>query len=333
MPNPCRKSRSDCELLLRRRGVHAIHHRLVQALQFLGGRDVGEDHELLDQPVAVEARPWRDAAHDALVVQHDTALRQVEIERAARGAGGEQGTKRRIQMCMPGVARVVRLLQALVGKACGAAHQAAAEAMGGLSAVRVNVEFDEQTAAILVRAQAAPAVGQRLGQHRHDAVGEIDAVAAGARRVVERRSRADVMRDIGDRDDEAEAPGEPESSGSANTASSKSRASSPSMVTSGRSRRSVRRPSGVARAVSASSSAAGGNSCGMSWVWMAIRLMDRASPTAPSRSMTRAGFRPRRAWGSGSASTISPSTAPPAEPGGTSHSALERRSVGTMRPR
>ena len=142
----------------------------------------------------------------------------------------------------------MRLLQALVGKAGRAAHQAAAEAMGGFSAVRVDGEFDEQTAAILVRAQAAPAVGQRLGQHRHDAVGEIDAVAAGARRVVERRSRADVMRDIGDGDDEAEAPGEPASSGSANTASSKSRASSPSMVTSGRWRRSVRRPSGVAPA-------------------------------------------------------------------------------------
>ena len=101
---PVQEVAQRCELLLRRRGVHAIHHRLVQAFQFLGGRDVGEDHELLDQPVAVEARPWRDAAHDALVVQHDTALRQVEIERAARGAGGEQGTKRRIQMRMPGVA-------------------------------------------------------------------------------------------------------------------------------------------------------------------------------------------------------------------------------------
>ena len=91
------------EFVLRRRGVPAIHHRLVQAFQFLGGRNVGEDHELLDQPVAVEARPWRDAAYDALVVQHDTALRQVEIERAARGTGGEQGTKRRIQMRMSGI--------------------------------------------------------------------------------------------------------------------------------------------------------------------------------------------------------------------------------------
>ena len=170
------------------------------------------------------------------------------VPRAVRAASRARNAAYRC--AVPGVAGVVRLLHALVGQARGAAHQAAAEAVGGLAAVRVDAEFDEQTAAILVRAQAAPAVGQRLGQHRHDAVGEIDAVAAGARRVVERRSRADVMRDIGDGDDEAEAPGEPESSGSANTASSKSRASSPSMVTSGRSRRSVRRPSGVARGTS-----------------------------------------------------------------------------------
>ena len=85
------------ELVVGRRGVHAIHHRLMQALQFLGGGDIGEHHELLDQPMAVETRPWRDAAHDAVAVDHHTALREVEIERAARGAGGEQGAERRIR--------------------------------------------------------------------------------------------------------------------------------------------------------------------------------------------------------------------------------------------
>ena len=47
------------------------------------------------------------------------------------------------------------------------------------------------------------------------------------------------------------------------------------------------------RACRASSSAASGKTCGMSWVWMAIRLIARASPSLPSRSTTRAGFRPR----------------------------------------
>ncbi len=79
--------------------------------------------------------------------------------------------------------------------------------MAGFSPVRVNLECNEQTAAILVRTQAAPAVGQRLGQHRHDAVGEIDAVATRACGMVERRARANVVRDIGDGDNEAEARG------------------------------------------------------------------------------------------------------------------------------
>ena len=39
------------ELFRRRLVVHAIDQRHVRLLQRLGGRDVGEDHEFLDQPV------------------------------------------------------------------------------------------------------------------------------------------------------------------------------------------------------------------------------------------------------------------------------------------
>src|SRR3546814_11398310 len=42
---------------------------------------------------------------------------------------------------------------------------------------------------------------KRFGQHRHDAIGEIDAVAALPRLDVERRAGADVEADVGDRDD------------------------------------------------------------------------------------------------------------------------------------
>ena len=70
----------------------------------------------------------------------------------------------------------------------------------------------------------------------------------------------------------------------------------------------------------------------MSWVWIAIRLIDRASPSLPSRSSTRAGFSPRcGCCATGSASTISSGSAPASWPGGTIHSAFERRSVGTIR--
>ena len=82
----------------------------------------------------------------------------------------------------------------------------------------------------------------------------------------------------------------------------------------------------------ASANASSGKSTGMSWVWMAMRLIALASPILPRRSMTRAGFRPMplvRQWlgqhelarfGAGAWS------------GGTFHSALDRRSVGSMRP-
>ncbi len=126
------------------------------------------------------------------------------------GAGGEQGAEggierreQRLRLRVEADGAVVRLLHLFVGQARGAAHQAAAEAVAGLAAVGVDVQFGEQAAAVFLRAQAAPAVRQRLGQHRHDAIGEIDAVAALARRAIERGARPHVVGDVGDGDDQA----------------------------------------------------------------------------------------------------------------------------------
>ena len=46
--------------------VHAIDQRHARALQRLGRRDVGEDHEFLDQPVGIEPLR-RDHAIDGVV--------------------------------------------------------------------------------------------------------------------------------------------------------------------------------------------------------------------------------------------------------------------------
>ena len=107
MPKPVQEVAQRRELLVGRRRVHAVHRRLVAALQFLRRGDVGQDHEFLDQPVAVETRARRDAAHAAVAVEHDAAFRQVEVERAARGAGGEQRAEGGVQMRVAGVARLV----------------------------------------------------------------------------------------------------------------------------------------------------------------------------------------------------------------------------------
>ena len=52
-------------------------------LQRLRRGDVRRDHELLDQPVAVEALARHDPVDAALVVEKDPPLRQIEIESAA----------------------------------------------------------------------------------------------------------------------------------------------------------------------------------------------------------------------------------------------------------
>ena len=86
-------------------------------------------------------------------VDHHLPFRQIEVEGAAGGPGGEQGAKCGIEVRQwqaEIVARVVRLLHLLVGEARRAAHEAAAETVGLLAAAGVDPQFDEQTAAVLV---------------------------------------------------------------------------------------------------------------------------------------------------------------------------------------
>ena len=59
--------------------------------------------------------------------------------------------------------------------------------------------------AVLPGAQRAHVGRELVRQHRHDQIGEIDAVAALARLAVERAAGADIIADIGDRDDRLEA--------------------------------------------------------------------------------------------------------------------------------
>ena len=79
--------------------------------------------------------------------------------------------------------------------------------MAPLAPVGAQDHAHREGGAILGRTQRAQIVGNALGQHRHDAVGEIDRIAALLGFLVERGARAHVMRDVGDRDGEDEAAG------------------------------------------------------------------------------------------------------------------------------
>ena len=127
-------------------------------------------------------------------------FRQIEIERAARLPGRQQGAvggKQRRHA-------VLLVLRLGVGETGRAAHEATAEAVRGLAAVGADSEFGKQAATILIRTETAPALRERFWQHGDDAVGEIDAVTTVPRLVVEWRARADVMGYVGDSHDQPE---------------------------------------------------------------------------------------------------------------------------------
>ena len=54
--------------------------------QSLGDRIVGQQHELLDQPVAVQPAPGRDSDGHAVPVERDFRLGEVEVDRPALDA-------------------------------------------------------------------------------------------------------------------------------------------------------------------------------------------------------------------------------------------------------
>ncbi len=155
----------------RRRRVHPVHAGLAQPLQLLRRGDVGQHHELLDQPVAVPPRPRRDRRHPSLRGQRHAPLGQVEVERAAPGARRQQGRvgaveaaeqpRRQAERAVV-VAGVGGVLHLVVGEPGSAAHQPAAEAVRALGAAGVDPHLDEQAAARLAGLQRAPAVRQRL---------------------------------------------------------------------------------------------------------------------------------------------------------------------------
>ena len=71
--------------------MHAIDQRHARALAGFGRGDIGEDHELLDQPVRFEPLRHDHAIDGAVGFQHDLALGNVEVERAAFVAGAQHG--------------------------------------------------------------------------------------------------------------------------------------------------------------------------------------------------------------------------------------------------
>ena len=165
--------------------------------------------------MAVEARPRHDRDRPARGVEHDAVFAQVEFERAACRARSRQRVVRSVKGC-DGCRRhafgrlakpVTDRLRLFIGQAGSRTHQAAHKAVATLMSAGIDDKFDRETGAVDRRLQRAKIVRQRLRQHRHDPVGEIDRVAAAQGFTVEGAARSDIPGDIGDRDNQAPTSG------------------------------------------------------------------------------------------------------------------------------
>ncbi len=95
---------------------------------------------------------------------------------------------------------VDRRLRLLVGELCSAFHHHAVECVADLAAFLGKDHAHGKRRTVFTLAQRAEIVGNPLRQHRHDAVGEIDGIAALQRLAVERSTGPDIPGDISNRD-------------------------------------------------------------------------------------------------------------------------------------
>ena len=192
----------------------AVDQLLLLLLQRLRRRHIGEDHELLDQLVGVKARRHDHPVHGSIGIQQDLAFGQIKIERRALGAldlqgliGGPEGTQHGLDDRRGDVIHMAvnRRLGLGIGELGRRAHHDAVEGMAALAPLLADDHAHGERRPVHERLQGAQIVRNALGQHGHDAVGEIDGVAAIQRFPVQRAMGAHIGGDIGDGDGQHEA--------------------------------------------------------------------------------------------------------------------------------
>ena len=179
-------------------------------------RLVGREHELLDEPHAVQPLGGHDAGHLPRGAEHELGLREVEVERPALVAplAHELGQlvhvlqhadERAVAPALRGVA-VDDGLDLRIGEAGRAADHAVVEL--GLPHLALGVQLQDRALgqAVLALDQAADVAGERVRQHRHDPVREVDRRAADVGFLIEQRPRPHVMRHVRDVHREAPVP-------------------------------------------------------------------------------------------------------------------------------
>ena len=193
--------------------VDAVERRHVVVVEVLRHRLVGDEHELLDDPVGDAPLGGDDLLHHPLVVEDDRRLLEVEVDRAAAAAPLVQDLEQLLHRLEHRDEVGVLLHQRGI-----AIHQDGADVGVGHPRVAVDhavvhlVADDRPLAidlhqarlhqAIDVRVEAAQPGRELRREHVDGAIGEVDRRAALVGLLVERAALGDVVGDVGDVDAE-----------------------------------------------------------------------------------------------------------------------------------
>ena len=193
--------------------VHAEGTRQLRGHQAAGHSLVGRKHGLLHQ-----ARGARRAAHvnangQTLVVETDLCLARDELDGAAlatkalaKGADavepteeGSQVNARTIGMRgTVGSRPLENRVDLAIGEAALRANDAGVDLRLLHEALGVHAHVDRHSKAVLARNERAQVAAQFLREHRNDAIGEVDACGAGARRHVDGPVLGHIGAHVGD---------------------------------------------------------------------------------------------------------------------------------------
>ena len=203
------------ETLLLGRAMDPVETARLTLLEGAGRRDIGEDHALLDEFVRLVAAVLTDGSDPLVAVEFIVGFAALEIERTAPMARLEQGTIEIHQRQQRRQQRPERLLSIrptleqrrvglVVGQTPMATHHGRIETEVLQQTRLADAHVGGEAQPIDLGLERAQMVRQRGRQHRQHAPREVDRGAAFTRRDIERRTEADIMADIGDRDDQAE---------------------------------------------------------------------------------------------------------------------------------
>ena len=187
--------------------VDASTSRLRQRLR---SGDIGRNHQVLNELSRLGSATLLNR-HDLPLVRREprTVFRYRQRQRAASHTRHLQRLMRTIEIHQRGMGwRLSRSLidpglNSAVSQPCRRADKRPRKARALQLAFFVNLHLGDQCRTVLPGQQRAPAIRQGFGQHGHNLAGQINRIAAQRRRLIQRRTRMHIVRDIGNRDPEA----------------------------------------------------------------------------------------------------------------------------------